>query len=192
MTYLRSKYKYQELLSGLSWVYIFGLLVVLSIQVPALAVIKGDIELLKVIADGYEENLKKLKTWQGKADIQWSFDLKTAKHEQYQLEKQKATFLIDCKLDAVRWTYESFDRIQVQDNKKNVLNPIRSSGMIRTKYAYTMDLPYEKNNHTESRYLRISTKKQLIRNFESKNFDPLHIITKNIYSLWVFFSRKVK
>lgn len=156
---------------------LLGIILMLAFSTkPGVAVIKGDIELLNLIADGYEANFEKLKTWQGEANMDWSLDSKIQTDVRYQSEKQKATFLVVRNFNAAKWTNESFERILNQNGTKHELDPERSSGMMKKNRVYTMDLPDKQSEEDHSLYLQINAKDQVVLNFESKHFDPLHIL----------------
>jgi len=142
--------------------------------------IKGDIELLKIIADGYEANLDKLKTWQGQAEITSSVSIGSGQEIVERKGRYKADFLIDRTRDAIRWTWFPIEEIENEEGQENksVTNPM--AGMSKGECDYVLFYSGY-GQQGERRNLNIYPRDQWPRNFEGIGFDPVHILEKEIY-----------
>ena len=88
------------------------LLLSLSTVQTCFGEIRGDIELLRTVADGYEANLAKLKTWRGQANITSSISVGSGQEIVERKGEYKAVFLIDRSRDAIRWTWFTIEEIE--------------------------------------------------------------------------------
>ena len=137
--------------------------------------IKGDIELLKVIADGYEANLQKLKTWQGQASITSSVSMGSGQEAVHRQGKYKADFLVDRTLDAVRWTWFTLEETEYKEGQKTTsgLNPM--AGVSKGECDYVLfyhgyGQPFERRN------LNIYPRDRWPKHFQGFGFDPMYIL----------------
>jgi len=158
-----------------------SLLFLLLLAAPAsFGEIKGDIELLKVIADGYEANLEKLATWQGQASITSSVSVGSGQEAVQRQGKYKADFLVDRTQNAVRWTWFTLEETEHKEGQKitSDLNPM--AGISKGNCDYVLfysgyGQPGERRN------LNIYPRDGWPSHFEGMGFDPVHILTKEIY-----------
>jgi hypothetical protein len=146
---------------------------------PLFGDIEGDIELLKLIADGYEANIEKLRTWKGTAAIKrFHTAIPSTGWGERQWESQNE-FLLDRDQDAIRWYGERLKGTRTLEGKTSALGKDRHSGMIKGKYDYRLTFPETEKG---PRNLLIIPSGQWPRNFESDDvFDPVNILTKEIY-----------
>ncbi len=145
---------------------------------PAFAQVEGDIELLKLIANGFEANFKKIRTWKGTAYIKGSHTaIPIVGCGAREWERQNE-FLIDRDLGAVRWHYHTVKATEQKEGKMVEAEPDSGSGMIKGEIDYRLTIP-EKESWKRS--LLIIPKGQLPRNIESNLFDPVFILESEIY-----------
>ncbi len=145
---------------------------------PLFADMEGDIELLKIIADGYEANLEALRTWKAKVTLKgFHTAIPSTDWGQRQWESQNE-FLLDRDQDAIRWYCERVKGTQTLEGKTNPLPQERDSGMIKGEYDYRLTFPEVEKGR---RNLLIIPSGRWPRNFQSNVFDPIHILTKEIY-----------
>ena len=164
---------------GCAALAVVGTAIMLNTQ-GCFAAIEGDIELLKVIADGYEENLAKLKTWAGKANIISSTSTGIGQGAMRRREKYKAEFLLNREMDAVRWRWfclEEFDA-KTKRWRSSELNPI--FGMTKGDCDYVLFFQGHAVQDAP-RSLNIYRRDGWPSHFEGIGFDPLHILAKEIY-----------
>ena len=143
--------------------------------------IKGDIGLLKMVADGYEAHLAKLKTWQGQASIKSSVPRGTGGQEVIgQKGQYRADFLIDRSGNTVRWRWFTIEKIGNKEGQeiKTVTRPL--AGMSKGKCDYVLFYSGY-GQRGERRSLNIYPRNRWPRHFEGIGFDPIHILTKEIY-----------
>ncbi len=160
--------------------------VVMLIDVKAgFAIIKGDIELLRVIADGYETNLAKLKTWAGEASIISSVSYGASQGALRRQGKYRAEFLVNRDLDAVRWKWYSLEDTEYKAGQKLSSNLCPMFGMTKGDCDYVLFfLGYFVHGDGQpgiNRNLNIYPRDRWPRHFEGTGFDPVHILTKEIY-----------
>jgi len=161
------------------YVTVFWVMVSLLVLVhPLFADMDGDIELLRLIADGYEANLEKLRTWKGKVALKgFHTAIPSTDWGERQWESQNE-FLLDRDQDAILWHGETVKGTQTLEGKTSPLPQDVHSGIIKSEYDYRLTFP---ENEKGRRNLLIIPSGQWPRNFESNVFDPIHILTKEIY-----------
>ena len=149
----------------------------MSCACPLFAEIKGDIELLLLIADGYEANLAKLRTWRGKATLKaFHTPIPSTDWGERRWESQNE-FLLDRSQEAIRWRGETLKGTQTLEGKTSQIPPSVQSGMIKSGYNYRLALP---DDEKERGTLLVIPSGRGPRNLESDVFDPVHILTKEI------------
>jgi hypothetical protein len=137
--------------------------------------IKGDIELLKVVADGYEANLAKLRTWQGQASITSSVSMGSGQEAVQRQGKYKADFLVDRTQNAVRWTWFTLEETEHKEGQKitSDLNPM--AGISKGNCDYVLFYSGY-GQRGERRNLNIYPRDHWPKNFQGLGFDPLGIL----------------
>jgi len=153
--------------------YIMCVLFVVIIASPLLA-IEGDVELLKLIADGYETNWEKIRTWGGSAVVEISeVDEKTEKSAQNGWKRHnQAEFLVDRNLGATRWINRIED-ITYNQGKEEQRKPFDYSGMVKSNKGCQMI--YDSTDKQRIRTMEILPPADIIRNEGSFIFDPQYI-----------------
>jgi hypothetical protein len=163
---------------------VIGVVMLIDVQ-AGFAIIKGDIELLRVIADGYETNLAKLKTWAGGASIISSVSTGAAQGALRRQGKYRAEFLVNRDLRAVRWKWYSLEDTEYKAGQKHSSNLCPMFGMTKGDCDYVLFfLGYFVHGDGQpgvNRNLNIYPRDRWPRHFEGMAFDPVHILTKEIY-----------
>lgn len=158
--------------------YLFGIVISMIHAYPLFAEMKGDIELLRLIADGYEANLEKLSTWKGKVNVKgFHTPIPSTDWGERRWESEN-DFLLDRDQEAIRWHGKTVKGTQILEGKESQLPQSVHSGMIKSKYDFRLTFP---DNEKGRRNLLIVPSGKWPRNFESNVFDPVHILTKEIY-----------
>lgn len=108
----------------------------------ASAVIEGDLELLKLVANGYKANLSKLATWQGKAIVFVDFCDTANNNPLFKTVRRKSSveFIFDAERDAVRWYW---NKLEGQVTRKKDMQPVTekpyfTSGIVKEKTLYRL------------------------------------------------------
>lgn len=124
------------------------LLIAVVILTPSLlpksasATIEGDLELLKLAANGYKANLAKLATWQGKAIVSTDYcSVDTANKSPLKTIKRKSSveFLFDAGRDAVRWYWNRLEeQVTQKDMQPVAVKPYFTSGIVKDKTLYKL------------------------------------------------------
>jgi hypothetical protein len=159
--------------------FLAGAIVLLGIE-PSVGEMKGDIELLKVVADGYEANLAKLKTWRGEAYIVSSVPTGAGAEAVHRIEKYRADFLVARTQGTVRWTWFPLEETEPDSGRQipSRLNP--TGGMSKGECVYV--LFYDGYGQPgETRRLNIYGENGWPRHFQGEAFDPLRVLTQEIY-----------
>lgn len=146
---------------------------------------REDPELLRFIADGYEANLKKLRTWRGtairrvgrsssqssKGDMRLNFDEETV---------EQLKFVADRDRDAASW--RGVPVIQKDPNSEPQRQSVRvNSGMNNGKYHYRMDVMREPEKHQgHERILLVYGKNAVPHGIQLEEFDPVWVLIEDI------------
>jgi thiol-disulfide isomerase/thioredoxin len=127
---------------------IIALLAVLTIMqsltpFPCLAVLHGDVELLKTVAQHHKANFGSLMTWKGEA---FEEVLSTRGDNYDYMVRSKCTFAYDKSQNAARWNKQPQEHRMVVDGKK-VRNILASynSGMVKGKSSYKYSAPGQRD-----------------------------------------------
>jgi hypothetical protein len=139
------------------------------------AEITGELELLKVVADKYEANHHKLKTWQGTARITSSVVRGKGEEAIRQQGIYQASFLVDQTLEAVRWMWMPQEETESKRGKKTISTVSHEGGMSRGDYDYLVYY-YDYGQPDEERSLRIYSKGAYPLNFQGTSFNPMRIL----------------
>jgi hypothetical protein len=158
---------------------------VILIQQPVNAVITGDTELLKLIADGYEVNLEKLRTWKGSAIVssskifgEWSDERHPSNYKQE--STYESNFLIDRELNANRWNSQTIKENVEEKGKVIKKEQMCFGGIAKGEYDYRLDFSKLKEFEDRPRTLLIRNKEIMPQNFLSDTFNPVYAIEKEI------------
>ncbi len=101
------------------------------------AKIEGDLELLKLVANGYKANLDKIKIWQGKAII--SHEGPYFNPDETVKRKISVEFVFDANQGAVRWYWNELERQITRKNMHSVdEKPYFTSGIVKDKTIYML------------------------------------------------------
>jgi len=140
---------------------------------------KGDIELLKIIADGYETSWKKIRTWGGAAAIDYSVTngKKDQSHQTGWIRHSQAEFLLDRDLDATRWNVH-IENITFDADIQQQKSLFDYSGMLKDGQGYQM--VYNRQDQKMGRTLEKLPPDQILRTEGSFAFDPIYIL-QHIY-----------
>ena len=112
---------------------LFGIMI--CCVLPATAGTKGDIELLRLVATGHQANRAKIRTWQGRAQIEVIY---ADANGVIMRDKQNVDFLSDRSRDATRWKWTHNERYvregleieghPVPDNLLETINAMTTRG----------------------------------------------------------------
>lgn len=140
--------------------------------------IVGDIELLKLVADGYEVSTDRFRTLKGQANVSCFVNghLKKKIRRDYTWQ-EKSEFLIDRGTESGRWKWEKVNQKDVRDGKAVTLMPSLGTGMVKGSYAYDLTFP-DKPDHKRS--LAVIQDKDFPRHFQSPVMDPVYILTEEV------------
>ncbi len=156
-----------------------GIIMLTNIQ-GGFAAIKGDLELLGVIADGYEANSAKLKTWAGEATIVSSVSNETEQGPSRRQEKYKAEFLLSRELDAIRWKWFCLEESDPNTGQWHSSDLWPMFGLTKGDCDYVLSF-YSSVVQDAPRGLNIYRRDQWPDHFKGIGFDPLHILAKEIH-----------
>jgi hypothetical protein len=121
------------------------------------ATIEGDIELLKVVADGYEANLNRLITWRGQAQVTSSLSFGTGPEAIEKEVKYRAEFVLDRHLNAVRWKWFTIEEMDLKQGERINTSGDPIAGITRNDYSYVL-FCYDYGSPSEERFLSVYTK----------------------------------
>jgi len=139
--------------------------------------LQGNTELLKVIADGYEANLAQLRTWRGRAHIRSRI---TEGNGPRRRARYQADFLIDRDRGIVKWTWFSLPPDGPVPADEAAQDLSLKAGMTRGDCDYVV-FYYDCGLPGEERSLKIYARDEWPRHFHGLAFDPLRVLTKEIY-----------
>lgn len=117
-----------------------AVMLVVALPCTVLARIEGDLELLRLVANGYKANFEKIETWQGKASIDFErlpngavsdTNFKNIKR------RNSVEFLYDADRDAARWYWNKLEG-KVTGGKSQTEEPYFASGMVKKQQLYTL------------------------------------------------------
>jgi hypothetical protein len=143
------------------------------------AVIEGDIELLRYIADGYETSWEQLRTWGGEAET--TFISSGGTPPPYPRDWKRcnhAVFLIDRDAEAVRWNV-GIEEIILDHDKEQNKKLQDYSGMTKNNRAFQMF--YNTKNEKLVRTLEVGPEDNIIKNVTGFSFDPIYILQKDVF-----------
>jgi len=146
------------------------LTIVLSLAPPTcLAVLRGDVELLKIVALKHKANFESLVTWKGEA---FEEVIATRGDNYDYMLRNNCTFAYDKLRDAARWSKQPQEHRFVMDGK-NVHDILHSynSGMIKGKHSYEYSATGQRDGK-DTFHLRI-TPQVGPRGLSNLGFDPL-------------------
>ncbi len=159
--------------------FLLGLIVLTIPEHALFADMKGDIELLKLVTDGYEANFEMLSTWRGSVALKgFHTPIPSAADWGERQWQSESEFLLDRDQEAIRWRGRTLEGTQTLEGKTSPLPRSVNSGMIKSECDYRLTFP---ENEKEPRNLLVIPSGQWPRNFESDVFDPIHILTEEIY-----------
>lgn len=141
------------------------------------AEITGDIDLLKVVADRYEANWEKLRTWRGTARISYSVSEGLDEEAVDRRGIYQAEFLVDRPAKANRWKRIPLEEYDSKQGHRNPDSFYTTSGMSKGECDYLM-YHYDRGLPTEERSLQIHIRDFITMHFEGTGFDPVRILQK--------------
>jgi len=165
----------------LRWHLLLALLLALTLLGGQKCYSQDDQGLLRFIAEGYEANLGRLRTWRGTAirregrspaqpldgKMPLSFKAKTVEQVQFVADRDK---------DAALW----YGSLAGQKNRNSEGKPLSSrinSGMNRGGYHYRMDIMKEPELE---RRLLVYSKASVSHGFQNVEFDPLWMLIEDL------------
>jgi hypothetical protein len=139
--------------------------------------------LMRFIADGYETNLEKLRTWKGTAVVEGSAlsyqkvegTAFTGLQEEW---KKEVRFVADRDRDAALW-YGKYVQYSEGGTPKNKTQDMES-GMNRGQYSYAMDFYSEQRLEKVPRAMRLYSREQIPHGFQLNEFDPVSMLTEDV------------
>lgn len=142
--------------------------------------IEGDVELLKFIADGYENSWEKVRTWGGSATIAFEdFNGKVEQTPSSGWRRHKQTeFLLDRDSKMTRWNAR-VEEVILDAGKEQQKSPFDYSGIIKPQQAYQMF--YDIKNEKKIRTLEVLSPDGVIRTIGGFTFDPVYILQHEVY-----------
>ena len=156
--------------------------ILVLIGVPTgIAEITGDTQILAVVADRYERNLAKIKTWQGEAIVTRSVTSGSGSDQMHRQGKYKAEFLVDRTAKAVRYSWYTLEEVERKGGEevRSDMNPI--AGMTTDDCDYVMSYLGYYGRPGTMRNLNIYPRDTRPRYFQGAGFDPVHILEQEIY-----------
>ena len=153
----------------------------------ASAQIEGDLELLKLVANGYKANLAKIKMWQGKAII--SHEGPYFNPGETVKRKISVEFVFDANQGAVRWYWNELERQITRKNMQSVNeNPYFTSGIVKDKTLYML-FPVPSAHERPPGNVIVKPASLPIRNWDGE-FDPMYYfasIEGDLYERLMFY-----
>jgi hypothetical protein len=183
---------YIQLIAGLWCILVYG---ATGDQQPASLEkrggLKGNAELLKIVAEAYLANKERIQTWSGRATIE-SQSYEEGRTTKDRRLKSSVRFAYDRQREATRWNYRQEEDRWVIDNNDVKINrePYPRNGMKKDGVFYR--LYYYKEDSDETRPMAIRPLSEVGYGMFSEEFDPMWYLTnagENLAERLEFFYR---
>jgi len=183
---------YIQLIAGLWCILVYG---ATGDQQPASLEkrggLKGNAELLKIVAEAYLANKERIQTWSGRATIE-SQSYEEGRTTKDRRLKSSVSFAYDRQRGATRWNYRQEEDRWVIDNNDVKINrkPYLNNGMKKDGVFY--QLYNYKEDSDERRTMTIRPLRYAEGGMFSEDFDPMWYLTKageNLNERLEFYSR---
>jgi len=165
-----------------------GVVIVLAVAVfpgPVMARIEGELELLKLIANGYRVNLERLETWQGKATVELS---SVSKGKEIK-ERSSVEFIYDREREAARWYWNQLQREIRRGQESKLEEPSFASGMVKGQSLYRFG-PVPPTAERAAGLLYILPKSRRRLDGWSEDFHPMYFfraVDGDMYARMMFY-----
>jgi len=153
--------------------YTFCIFLILIVAAP-LSAIEGDVELLRFIADAYETNQEKIRTWGGSVVVESSVVYAETEEliQKGRKRHSKTKFLIDKNFGATRWNTR-FKEVTYNEGKEKQREAFDYSGMVKSNQGYQMF--YDSEDKQALRTMELLSADNIIRTENGFTFDPAYI-----------------
>jgi hypothetical protein len=146
---------------------------IFSSQASSLAGIRGDTEILNLIANGYDANMQKLRTWKGQAMVEgYSSPIASVGWGEKRWVR-KDDLLISLDSNSFRWFQVTVKSTELKDSKLIEKSGQRNAGLDKDLYEYR--LSYSDNDKLK-RYLTIYSRNTFPKTFNSEVFNPFYAL----------------